>query len=180
MIHFLLHEDFMKTVILAAVAAAAVAAPAFAQDAAPFTGPRAGVTIGYDSVKGFKDGASYGVSAGYDVALTPSITFGPEVTLGDSTADAAGVEVSRDLAASVRLGYVLTPQVLAFGKVGYASTRFEASNSNNGVALEGVRFGGGLEYAVTGNAYISAEYQRTEYENNGSRDAGVVGIGFRF
>jgi len=56
----------MKTVILAAVAAAAVAAPAFAQDAAPFTGPRAGVTIGYDSVKGFKDGASYGVSAGYD------------------------------------------------------------------------------------------------------------------
>ena len=169
----------MKTVIFAAAAAvAAVSAPAFAQDAAPFTGPRAGVTAGYDSFG--NEGVSYGVSAGYDVALTPSITFGPEVTLGDSTVDAAGVEVSRDLAASVRLGYILTPQVLAFGKVGYASTRLEASNSNNGFALEGVRFGGGVEFAVTGNTYISAEYQRTEYEDNGSRDAGVVSIGFRF
>lgn len=172
----------MKTVIFAAAAAAAFSAPAFAQDAAPFTGPRAGVTVGYDSVEGFKDGVSYGLSAGYDVAVAPSITFGPEVSLGDSTADAdiVGLEVSRDLAASVRLGYILNPQVLVFGKVGYASTRFEGSNSNNGASLEGVRFGGGLEYAFNGNAYISAEYQRTEYENNGSRDAGVVGIGFRF
>lgn len=173
----------MKTVIFAAAAAvAAVSAPAFAQDAAPFTGPRAGVTVGYDSVEDFKDGVSYGVSAGYDVALTPSITFGPEVTLGDTTSDfdAAGVEVSRDLAASVRLGYILNPQVLLFGKVGYANTRFEASNSNAGFALEGVRFGGGVEYAFNGNVYISAEYQRTEYEDNGSRDAAVVGIGFRF
>ncbi|HKT76206.1 MAG TPA: outer membrane beta-barrel protein [Sphingobium sp.] len=167
----------MKTVIFAAAAAvAAVSAPAFAQDAAPFTGPRAGVTAGYDSFG--NEGVSYGVSAGYDVALTPSITFGPEVTLGDSTVDAAGVEVSRDLAASVRLGYILTPQVLAFGKVGYASTRIEVAGT--GAAFEGVRFGGGVEFAVTGNTYISAEYQRTEYENNGSRDAGVVGVGFRF
>jgi len=168
----------MKTVILAAVAAAAVAAPAFAQDAAPFTGPRAGVTVGYDSL-GDEEGVSYGVSAGYDVALTPSITFGPEVTLGDSTVDATGLDVSRDLAASVRLGYILNPQVLAFGKVGYASTRFETVVGNG--AFEGVRFGGGLEYAINGNTYISAEYQRTEYEADlGGRDAGVVGIGFRF
>ena len=48
-------------------------------------------------------------------------------------------------------------------------------------SLEGVRYGGGLEYSVTPNTYISAEYQRTEYEDNfGGRDAGVVGIGFRF
>ena len=168
----------MKTVIFAAVAAAAAfSAPAFAQDAAPFTGPRAGVTVGYDSLG--NEGVSYGVSAGYDVALTPSITFGPEVTLGDSTVDSAGVEVSRDLAASVRLGYVVNPQFLAFAKVGYADTRFEVLGTN--VNFEGVRFGGGLEFALTSNAYISAEYQRTEYEDNfGGRDAGVVGIGFRF
>ncbi|WP_449474259.1 outer membrane protein [Sphingobium chungangianum] len=170
----------MKTVIFAAVAAAAAfSAPAFAQDAAPFTGPRAGVTVGYDSF-GDEEGVSYGVSAGYDIALTPSITFGPEVTLGDTTTDAAGTDLSRDLAASVRLGYVLTPQVLAFGKVGYASTRIETAGVG-GAAFEGVRFGGGLEYAITGNTYISAEYQRTEYEAGiGGRDAGVVGIGFRF
>lgn len=171
----------MKTVLFAAaVAAAAVSAPAFAQDAAPFTGPRAGVTAGYDSFSD-EDGFAYGLTAGYDVEITPGLTFGPEVSFSDTTVGAGGTEISRDLAASVRLGYVLTPQILAFGKVGYANTRLEASNSNLGFSVEGVRFGGGLEYALTGNTYISAEYQRTEYEDNiGGRDAGVVGIGFRF
>lgn len=170
----------MKTVIFAALAAAAVSAPAFAQDAAPFTGPRAGVTLGYDKLGG-EDGFAYGVSTGYDIALAPRVTFGPEVSLSDTTIGAGGTEISRDLAASVRLGYVVTPRVLVFGKVGYANTRIEASNSNAGASFEGVRYGGGAEFAVTGNTYISAEYQRSEYEDGiGGRDAGVVGIGFRF
>lgn len=169
----------MKTVIFAAIAAAtAVSAPAFAQDAAPFTGPRAGVTMGFDKAQG-EDGFSYGVTAGYDLAVANRVTFGPEVSFGDSTVDGQGFDASRDLAASVRLGYVVTPQILAFGKVGYASSRIEAAGAHT--SLEGVRYGGGLEYSVTPNTYISAEYQRTEYEDNfGGRDAGVVGIGFRF
>jgi outer membrane immunogenic protein len=169
----------MKTVIFAAVAAAAVAAPAFAQDAAPFTGPRAGVIAGYDKFDG-RDGFTYGVSAGYDVAVTPGVTFGPEVSFSDSTTSAgAGAEVSRDLAASVRLGYVVNPRALVFGKVGYANTRIDFGGA--GASFEGVRYGGGVEFAVTGNTYISAEYQRSEYEANiGGRDAGVVGVSFRF
>lgn len=169
----------MKTAILAAIAAATIAVPAFAQDAAPFTGPRAGVTMGYDKVQG-SDGFSYGVSTGYDLAVTPRITFGPEVSLGESTAKFGGVEASRDLAASVRLGYVVTPRILAFGKVGYANSRFEPAAGGH-ETLEGVRYGGGLEYSVTPRTYLSAEYQRTEYEAGfGGRDAGVVGVGFRF
>ena len=168
----------MKTVIFAAIAAACVSAPAFAQDAAPFPGPRAGVTLGYDNA-GDEDGFAYGVTAGYDLALAPRITGGVEVSLGDSTVDESGLDVSRDLAASLRAGYVLTPRVLAFGKVGYASTRFEFDG--DGAGLEGVRYGGGLEFAATPNTYISAEYQRTEYEQNvGGRDAAMVGVGFRF
>ncbi|WP_242129060.1 porin family protein [Sphingobium sp. Sx8-8] len=172
----------MKTVIFAALAAAAVSAPAFAQDAAPFTGPRAGVLLGYDKFSG-KDGFSYGVSTGYDLAVTPNITFGPEVSFSDTTTSGNGVatgsEISRDLAASVRLGYIVTPRALAFAKVGYANTRIDFGGA--GAAFEGVRYGGGVEFAVTGNTYISAEYQRSEYEANiGGRDAGVVGIGFRF
>ena len=169
----------MKTVIFAAIAAAtAVSAPAFAQDAAPFTGPRAGVTMGYDKIGG-EDGFAYGVTAGYDLALAPRITGGVEVSLGDTTVGDSGVEISRDLAASLRLGFVATPRVLAFGKVGYATTRIETLGV--GAAFEGVRFGGGLEFAATPNTYISAEYQRTEYEQNiGGRDAAMVGVGFRF
>ena len=168
----------MKTVIFAAAAVAAFSAPAFAQDAAPFTGPRAGVTVGYDSL-GDEEGVSYGVTAGYDLPVGQNFTFGPEVSFGDATVDAPGVDASRDLAASVRLGYVENPQFLAFAKIGYADTRFELLGTN--ANYEGVRFGGGLEFALTNNAYVSAEYQRTEYEDDfGGRDAAVVGIGFRF
>jgi outer membrane immunogenic protein len=168
----------MKTVIFAAIAAAVVATPAVAQDAAPFTGPRAGVTMGYDKIGG-EEGFAYGVTAGYDLALAPRVTGGIEVSLGDTTVDDFGLDVSRDLAASLRLGFVATPRVLAFGKVGYATTRFEVAG--DGAGLEGVRFGGGLEFAATPSTYISAEYQRTEYEQNiGGRDAAMVGVGFRF
>jgi outer membrane immunogenic protein len=168
----------MKTVIFAAIAAVVVATPAIAQDAAPFTGPRAGVTMGYDKIGG-EEGFAYGVTAGYDLALAPRVTGGIEVSLGDTTVDDFGLDVSRDLAASLRLGFVATPRVLAFGKVGYATTRFEVDG--DGAGLEGVRFGGGLEFAATPSTYISAEYQRTEYEQNiGGRDAAMVGVGFRF
>ncbi|AOF98466.1 MULTISPECIES: outer membrane protein [unclassified Sphingobium] len=168
----------MKTVIFAAIAAVVVATPAVAQDAAPFTGPRAGVTMGYDKIGG-EEGFAYGVTAGYDLALAPRVTGGIEVSLGDTTVDDFGLDVSRDLAASLRLGFVATPRVLAFGKVGYATTRFEVDG--DGAGLEGVRFGGGLEFAATPSTYISAEYQRTEYEQNiGGRDAAMVGVGFRF
>ena len=171
----------MKTVIFAAaVAVAAVSVPAVAQDAAPFTGPRAGVTVGYDKLGG-EDGFAYGVTTGFDLAVTPNITFGPEVSVSDTTVGGGGLELSRDLAASLRLGYIVTPRALLFGKVGYANTRFEASNSNTGASVEGVRYGGGVEFAVTGNTYVSAEYQRTEYEDGvNGRDAGLVGVGFRF
>lgn len=165
--------------LLVAAAALAVAAPAFAQDAAPFTGARIGATLGYDKTHD-QDGVEYGGAIGYDLALTPKITLGAETTLEDSTTKFAGIHASRDLAVSARAGYVLTPQILAFAKVGYDTTRVEFAGAGH-TNLEGVRFGGGLEYAVTPKTYISAEYRRTEYENNfGGRDAGVVGVGFRF
>ena len=106
----------MKTVIFAAIAAACVSAPAFAQDAAPVTGPRAGVTLGYDNA-GDEDGFAYGVTAGYDLALAPRITGGVEVSLGDTTVGDSGVEISRDLAASLRLHEELEHALLVFAAV---------------------------------------------------------------
>ncbi|QJU57288.1 porin family protein [Sphingomonas sp. AP4-R1] len=164
--------------LLVAAAAMAVAAPAFAQDAAPFTGARIGATLGYDKTHG-RDGFTYGGSFGYDYAIAPKITIGAEASLEDSTTKFGDVHASRDLAISGRVGYVLTPQILGFAKVGYDTTRIDVAGSHTN--LEGVRFGGGLEYAITPRYYISAEYRRTEYENNfGGRDAGIVGVGVRF
>ncbi|MGV3769733.1 MAG: outer membrane beta-barrel protein [Sphingobium phenoxybenzoativorans] len=168
----------MKTAIFAAFAVASISVPAFAQDEAPFTGPRIGVTAGYDKYAG-EAGVSYGVSAGYDLPVAQSITAGVEVSLADSSVKGGGIHASRDLAASLRLGYVANPRILAFTKVGYVDSRIEAAGT--GAAFEGVRYGGGLEFAVTSNTYLSAEYQRTEYEQNlGGRDAALFGIGFRF
>ena len=171
----------MKTAIFAAIAAAAIATPAFAQDdATAFTGPRIGVTSGYDKVQDH-DGVTYGVSAGYDLPVTSKIRAGVDVALADSTAKTDTVQASRDLSASARLGYVLTPKLMPYAKVGYANSRFEGRGTDAGAGFEGVRYGAGLEVAPTPRTYISAEYQRTEYEAGiGGRDAAMVGVGLRF
>jgi outer membrane immunogenic protein len=175
-------NKIMRTIAVAAFASAsllAAAVPAAAQDAAPFTGARIGATLGYDKVMG-EDGLTYGGAFGYDVAVAPRITLGAEGTFEDSTTKDAGIRASRDVAISARAGYVLTPQLLGFAKVGYDTTRVEVAGAGHS-NFEGVRFGGGLEYAVTPRTYVSAEYRRTEYEGNlGGRDAGVVGFGIRF
>ncbi len=173
----------MRRIAFAALAALpllAVAAPAAAAttDGAPFTGARIGVTLGWDKAHG-NDGFTYGGSFGYDALVLPRITVGAEATFEDSTAKGDGIRASRDVAISGRVGYVLTPKLLGFAKVGYDTTRFELPGGHTN--LEGVRYGGGLEYSVTPHTYISAEYRRTEYENNfGGRDAAIAGVGFRF
>lgn len=173
----------MKTFILAAAAALAamVAAPAMAQDArddSAFTGPRVGATVGWDTTKG-RDGVSYGGAAGYDFAYRGAVVGG-EVSLEDSTLDIGALKASRDLAASARVGFVVAPRTMLFGKVGYATTRVEGPYGLH-TNLEGVRFGGGAEFALTQKTYLSAEYRRTEYENDfGGRDQVMAGVGFRF
>lgn len=171
----------MRTAIFAAIAAATISAPALAQsDEAAFTGPRLGVTSGYDKMQD-QDGVSYGVSAGYDLAVAPKIRAGAEVALADSTTNFGTTDASRDISASARVGYVVNPKVMAFGKVGYTSSRFEDTATRLGAAQEGVRYGGGVEVAPTQRTYVSAEYQRTEYGSGlGGRDAALVGVGLRF
>lgn len=172
----------MKKLTLALLGAAAsltVASPAVAEtDASRFVGPRVGVVGGYDNFQD-TDGMVYGVQAGWDLKVLKNVTVGPEVTFSDSTADTAGVNASRDVGINLRAGYVLSDNLLAFGKVGYANTRVEAGGLS--ANFEGVRFGGGLEYAFAKNMSASVEYARTEYEANvGGRDQVLVGLNYRF
>lgn len=169
----------MKAFIIAAVAAlTAVAAPASAQD---FTGPRVGVTGGYDDVM-TRDGFTYGGVVGVDAPVAKGVTLGVEATLEDSTAKAGAVRASRELGVAVRAGVVVLPRTLAFAKVGYTNARFDLTGRNAGSAtFEGLRYGAGLEYAVTKHTYVTAEYRRSELEKGfGGRDGALVGVGFRF
>jgi len=173
----------MKKIALAAIAALAamVAAPAMAQDVRDdyaFTGPRVGATVGWDTAQD-RDGVAYGGVAGYDFAYRGAVVGG-EVSLEDSDLNIGRLKASRDLAASARVGFIVAPRTMLYGKVGYATTRVEGPYGIH-TNLEGVRFGGGAEFALTQKTYISAEYRRTEYENDfGGRDQVMAGIGFRF
>ena len=110
----------MRKLVLAALAASAMTAPAFAQDAT-FTGPRVEALVGYDSASdgtdgdaGSSDGVTYGGAIGYDVQLGGAV-IGAEAELTGSSVDTradsllvAGdrlvVDMGRDIYLGARVG----------------------------------------------------------------------------
>lgn len=201
----------MKLVIFAAAVAAA--SPSLAAD---FTGPRAEVRIGYDNVgatvsddfdefSGNQGGFSYGGGIGYDFALSPQIILGVETNFSGATTktcsevfglDELCVSTGFDFEAAARLGYA-TNKALFYAKVGYANSRLTASyedfedildDESESTTISGVRFGVGIEYAVSSNQYIKLEYLHTNYSNETGlgydvgldRNQIIAGFGLRF
>lgn len=195
----------MKTFLaIAAIAAAGLATPAFAQDSAPFSGPRVSAEAGWGRVAGngtAGDGFVYGATLGYDVA-SGNVRIGPEIGIADSTQDtckpyaAAGTNArecgraDRDLYAGVRVGYTVTPSVLVYGKVGYANTRFTDHYKDVSAAAaptprfdddhSGYRLGAGAEFALTRQFYLSGEYRYSQYQDHLHQNQILGGVGFRF
>lgn len=210
-------EEIMKFYLTAAaVAAAAMATPALAQDTAPFSGAHVGVEGGWGRVAGTRvdgtkiagDGFVYGGTAGYDFAIG-NLRAGPEIEITGSTQktcvripqpvgfDRDCERSGRDLYVGGRLGYVIQPSVMLYAKAGYTNARFSdrfedstdtivESRTNQG----GVRVGGGVEYSITPQFYVSGEYRYSHYgkdDRDGSLNMHQVrqnqilaGIGFRF
>lgn len=174
----------MKTVIYAAAAAAAVAvsAPAFAQDAAPFTGAHAEVLAGYDALDtnsglGTPDGFFYGLNLGYDFQVGSAV-LGLEGEVADSTTKRAGVETDRDLYVGARAGFLAGDQALIYVKAGYTNARLESPlGSEEG---DGVRVGGGVEYKLGGQLLVKGEYRYSNYEGDVERHQVLAGLGIRF
>lgn len=187
----------MRKFVLAAsvaVSAAAFAAPAFAQDTgpdAPFTGPRAGVLLGYDRLQPgdagdntFRDrkaeGLTYGGDVGYDAQLG-GVVVGAEAELTGSTAkvsnkprDAAAlgfgrVKAGRDLYLGGRVGYVVSPRAMIYAKAGYTNQRLDLTASDgttetgNHYNLDGYRLGAGVEASLSPRTYAKLEYRYSNY-----------------
>lgn len=179
----------MKTVIFAAATAAAMtlSAPAFAQDGATFSGPRAEVLAGYDSLKtgdadvGSPDGFLYGIALGYDLRVGGAV-LGVEAELADATTSrtvsGVKVEADRDIYVGARLGAPIGDKALAYVKAGYTNARIEALGF--GDDGDGFRLGGGLEYALSNNLYVKGEYRYSNYEGDVERHQVVGGLGLRF
>jgi outer membrane immunogenic protein len=176
----------MRKLILAtaSLAALAVAAPAFAQDGPPnpdsdttFSGPRAGIILGYDRMqpgqvpnssiddRNSADGLTYGGDVGYDIR-SGNLVFGAEgevtgstskVTNNPSAAGALGygrVKAGRDLYAGARVGYVVAPRTMIYAKGGYTNQRLDLVASDGTTEtgqhfnLDGWRAGAGVEQSL--------------------------------
>jgi outer membrane immunogenic protein len=97
---------------------------------------------------------------------------------------------------SGRIGYVVTDTILAYGRVGWVWSKFEATAINGVDRLNdddwfnGPRVGGGVEIAMGSGLFGRIEYSHTWYQDNqyrtggetlgGNEDVFVVGLGYRF
>ena len=183
----------MKKILFATAATAAflAATPALAEDApvAP-SGPRVEALIGYDRVKAAGEhdgGALFGLGAGYDFAVAPTVSLGADVEATESTQkegdeDIAEVKAGRDLYAGGRVSFAVTPKANLYLKGGYTNARFKATDGVDTVAenFDGFRVGAGGQYVIGGKAYVGGEYRYSNYEAGLSRHQLALTVGTRF
>jgi outer membrane immunogenic protein len=177
----------MRILATMALALTAAATPALAQEAAPFTGPRAEVVGGWDHVSAggeSESGFTYGGAIGYDLQRGNAV-FGIEGEITGATTDrdftGGSIEAGRDLYAGVRAGVIAAPNTLLYVKGGYANGRITAEAGGDDVStdLDGFRVGAGVERSF-GRFYGKAEYRYTNYSQDVSRHQVLAGLGVRF
>ena len=122
------------------------------------------MTAGADSVEA--NDVVYGASAGVNVPVGEAI-----IGLEGSASNV--FEDSRELGASARLGYTFD-SVMLYGEAGYVNRRDVFSRE-----LEGLRLGG-VEYNLSDNTFVSAEYRFTDFEAGVGKHAVLGGVGIRF
>ena len=171
--------------LVSAVAFSALVLAATPAVAAP-TGGRVELLVGYDAVDAsiFKDnGVLYGVGAGYDFAVAPSISLGADVEVSDSTMkeDFGGFDVSagRDLYAGARVSFPVSDAANLYLKGGYTNARVKAEGAGS-ENLDGFRLGGGGQFTVAGKAYVGGEYRYSDYQDDVSRHQVALTLGTRF
>lgn len=162
----------MNRILLAAVAATAIATPAFAQDAAPadkiFEGPRIGANIGFADDDIFGTAAfTYGVEAGYDFDLGGAVA-GLTAELQDSD------DLDREIALTGRVGVKASSNVLVYATGGYSNLKAY------GYKFDGFRLGAGVEFAPTDKMFVKVEQRYGNYEAGAELWQSVLGVGVRF
>jgi outer membrane immunogenic protein len=126
---------------------------------------------------------------------------GVEAEASDSTVDECVSDVTlvgdqlcadagRDLYVGGRVGAVVSPNVLLYGKAGYTNARLSldyddgtvatAADFEEGENLDGLRVGGGVEVGLSSNVYAKTEYRYSNYEQGFDRHQVVAGLGVRF
>ena len=82
------------------------------------------------------------------------------------------VEKKATAGLGVRLGYVLNDNVLLYARAGVVRSDFDVAYSFRSAAvsqsttLDGVRMGGGVEFAIGENTNVRLDYTHTTYDSN--------------
>lgn len=203
----------LGTIAILAIVGAAFASPAQAQsDREYFNGFSVGAQAGWEErsinetvlpnslnvpLTDKSNGITYGGFVGYDrqfdnIVVGVEAGFSPNgKTLNAPVLGGGSIELdskwSGDI--SVRAGVTVTPQLLAYGRVGYGINRYRVRGfvpgnttpvASESVTGNGIIFGGGLEYALKPNVSLRAEYRRKEFDGSLSSDQVLSGVTFRF
>jgi outer membrane immunogenic protein len=139
---------------------------------------------------------AFGASAGYDIALGETLTFGPEVGFlwakpENVTRDGAGTAYRKaweEWSIGARLGTALAPSTLAYVKGAFvvnAQRKYFDSDAPgrdyyNKYNTRGWLAGAGIEQQLGSPLYAKAEVNYSNYRTNSSRLTGLIGIGLRF
>lgn len=205
---FLVGNRPLTTCSLAAVILLAAQHSAVAES--PFRGVYAGIQGSYDTydvdirssnlnaddleLSGLSGGFYAGVNTAFPgvdraiVGLEGSFAFNDADGQVSGGGDHISIASRHTYDISGRAGYEVTDNVLLYGRVGWARTRFSGLEPTGRTTLDGIRFGGGAEYAITDNIALRTEFTRTDYERKRSSDRRfdtaqnrlTLGIGYRF
>jgi outer membrane immunogenic protein len=190
--------------------AAAIAAPALAQDANNFNGPFIGAQLGWQqdrqslttgtvppaTVRAKGDGFAYGGQIGYDFNLGSAVV-GIETSLtgrtGTNRFPTFDLEAGRTINVTGRAGFLVSPDGLLYARGGYSNARFNIANpAGPGENRDGWTVGGGYEQMLGRNVSARLEYNYADYGDdllpgvgggtrlNYHRHAVMTGLNFRF
>jgi len=134
-------------------------------------------------------GLAGGVFAGAKFDVTPQFYLAPEINLGYSNADGGQrlssgtysatteIEAKRTYGLGLMAGYAVTPSTNVYGRLGYQRTKFEASwnesdpawnyseSGSDSKTFGGVRYGVGVETAMTDSLGLRFEWNQTRYSS---------------
>lgn len=174
----------MKSLITVATvaAAAAIAAPAFAQSAADFSPITYNTSAGYTGIS--QAGNNFGavtLRAGADfgkyVGLEGEGAFG--VTDGGVSVPGASIKVhlNHEYAGYAVARYPVLPNANVFARIGYGHSELKVSGSVNGSSAsatasdDSLNYGVGGQYMFDGKNGLRLEWTRYDFRTNGASDA---------
>lgn len=175
----------MSRIAFAFLAAAAIAAPAMAQQADKgFNGPFIGGQLGWQQdrqsldlgdgsgpLRARSSGLAYGGQLGWDFQVGNSAVLGVETSLtgrtGRTDFGTFDLEAGRTINLTARAGWLASPDGLLYVRGGYSNARFSITNpAGPSENRDGYTLGVGYEHKLARNISARLEYNYSDYGND--------------